>query len=147
MTVSMNINALAWNVGDLGMENGNATILPNTEDVHCFAYFTILLPTGSGDGALKLQNHYYDSNEGIGYPPYASIEMTTNSICDFSVDITVTDNFEINHRLYGGADQRYSFYKKITLQNMNAVWVDISGYMWVCDDEGHGTLGDVWYAY
>lgn len=147
MTVSMNINARAdiWTVGDLGMEDGNATILPNTDDTHRFTFFEIILPTGSGDGALKLQNHYYDVNAHFGYPPYASIEMKTNSICDFSVDITVEDDWEIEHKLFGGAEQSYSMYERVVLQTMNTFWIDAWGTMWVCDDVGYGTVGEVWY--
>lgn len=111
-------------------------VLPPTEASYIHADFDILLPTGSGEGFIDLRNHYYDVDASYGYAPSLTVSMATNVVCDFSVDITAVDDWDMTYTICKGAYQAYSFYDKVTSPSMNMYWIDIYGDIWVCDDEG-----------
>lgn len=115
-------------------------VLPPTEASYVHVDFKIFLPTGSGNGFIDLRNHYYDVDASYGYAPSLTVSMATNVVCDFSVDITAIDDWDMPHSICKDAYQTYSFYDKISLPSMNVYWVNIYGNIWVCDDEGEATF-------
>lgn len=134
----LNTKAYAWNIGDLGMEENIANIMPSTDNPHLDYRYGIDLPTGSGSLFVRFQDAYFDTDEEYGYPTSIRASMDTNVICDFSIDICGYDQFDIAHYCLGGSSQAYSCEAYCKCDSSSSLWSHADGEVWVCDDEGEG---------
>lgn len=75
----LNTKAYAWNIGDLGMEENVASVMPETGNRYVEYNYSIGLPTGSGSFFVRFQDAYCKCDSSSSLWSHADGEIW---VCD-----------------------------------------------------------------